>query len=185
MSIACVRLEIPDVLLVTPRTFRDARGWFRETWSREACREIGIACDFLQDNQSFSAARATIRGLHFQRPPQAQAKLVRVLRGAIFDVAVDLRRNSPTYGLWCGARLDAEEGAQLFIPRGFAHGFCTLEPGVEVAYKVDAPYAPECDGGLLWNDPDLGVDWPLGGAEPSLSDKDARLPPFRTFDSPF
>ena len=117
-----------------------------------------------------------MRGLHFQRPPHAQAKLVRVLKGAIFDVAIDLRRGSPTFGRWCGATLTAEEGNQLFVPRGFAHAFCTLEPDTEVAYKVDDYYAPECDAGLIWNDPDIGIDWPVAAEEAVLSEKDARLP---------
>ena len=139
----------------------------------------------MQDNQAFSAQRGTLRGLHFQRPPEPQAKLIRVLRGSIFDVAVDLRIGSPTYGHWVGETLTAEGGEQLFVPRGFAHGYCTLEPNTEVAYKVDGFYAPECDAGLAWNDPTIGITWPIAPEEAILSDKDKRLPAFADFVSPF
>ncbi|MBM3608831.1 MAG: dTDP-4-keto-6-deoxy-D-glucose epimerase, partial [Alphaproteobacteria bacterium] len=124
-------------------------------------------------------------GLHFQVPPKPQAKLVRVLAGAIFDVAVDIRRSSPTYGRWCGATLTAEGGEQLYVPRGFAHAFCTLEPGTLVAYKVDGYYAPDCDAGLIWNDPGIAIVWPEQASAPVISDKDAKLPRFRDFQSPF
>ncbi len=132
-----------------------------------------------------SARKGTIRGLHFQVPPEPQAKLVRVLKGAIFDVAVDLRQGSQTYGQWCAATLTAEGAEQLFIPRGFAHGFCTLEADTEIAYKVDGFYAPTCDAGLRWNDPDIGIAWPIGQADAMLSEKDAKLPGFAGFTSPF
>ena len=179
------RLAIPDVVLVRSRKFRDARGYFVETYVEPAFRALGVACRFVQDNHSMSASRGTIRGLHFQTPPHAQAKLVRVLRGSIFDVAVDLRRNSPTYGRWCAATLSADGGEALFIPAGFAHGFCTLEPDAEVAYKVDNVYAPECDGGLKWDDPALAIAWPLPHADILVSEKDGRLPSFMNFASPF
>lgn len=178
-------LAIPAVILVRPKKFGDARGYFMETYSAEAFAAAGVDAVFIQDNQSLSAARGVVRGLHFQAPPVPQTKLVRVLKGAIFDVAVDLRRGSPSYGRWCAATLTAEGAEQLFVPRGFAHGFCTLEPGTEVAYKVDGPYAPECEGGLAWNDPDLAIAWPVAPGEAQLSSKDAVLPGLAGFDSPF
>jgi dTDP-4-dehydrorhamnose 3,5-epimerase len=168
-------LAIPDVLLITPKRHGDARGWFSETWSRKAMEGTGAATDFVQDNQAFSARKGTLRGLHFQKAPHAQAKLVRVLRGAIYDVAVDIRQGSPSFGQWVGAQLTAEGGEQLFVPRGFAHGYCTITDDCELAYKVDGLYAPQTEGGLIWNDPDLAIPWPLDG-EPVLSDKDKILP---------
>ena len=176
---------IPGVRVLVPRRLGDARGWFVETYStRSFAHALGDTV-FVQDNQAFSAAPGTLRGLHFQRPPPPQAKLVRVLRGAIFDVAVDLRAGSPTYGRWAGVTLTADGGEQLFIPRGFAHGYCTLAPDTEVAYKVDGFYAPDCDAGLAWNDPTLAIAWPLAPGEAILSDKDKALPPFAGFVSPF
>ena len=151
-----MELSIPDVRLFTPRRFGDHRGWFTETWSR---RTLDIA--FCQDNMSLSAEVGTIRGLHFQQPPHAQAKLVMVLKGAILDVAVDIRRASPTFGRHVAVELSAAAGNQLLIPRGFAHGFCTLEPGTQVLYKVDDFYAPESDAGIFWADPDLAINWPV------------------------
>jgi dTDP-4-dehydrorhamnose 3,5-epimerase len=168
-------LAIPDVLLITPKRHGDARGWFAETWSRKTLSAAGLDVDFVQDNQAFSAKKGTIRGLHFQQAPHPQAKLVRVLRGAIYDVAVDIRQGSPTYGRFVGAELTAEKGEQLFVPRGFAHAYCTITEDVELAYKVDGLYAPETEGGIIWNDPDLAIPWPLDG-EPTLSDKDKVLP---------
>jgi dTDP-4-dehydrorhamnose 3,5-epimerase len=156
-----------------------------ETWSEAAMAALGVNIRFAQDNQSFSAATGTVRGLHFQRPPHAQAKLVRCVRGSIMDYAVDVRRGSPTYGAWISAKLTAEGGEQLFVPIGFAHGFVTLEPNVEVAYKVSDVYAPDCDGGLVWNDPMIGIDWPLPPSGPVLSGKDKALPKLADFDSPF
>jgi dTDP-4-dehydrorhamnose 3,5-epimerase len=178
-------LAIPDVLLIKPRKFRDARGFFMETYVESAFAAFGITARFVQDNHSLSEPRGTIRGLHFQRPPHAQAKLVRAVRGSAFDVAVDLRRGSPTFGKWCGAMLTADGGEQIFLPRGFAHGFCTCEPNTEIVYKVDDVYAPDCDAGLVWNDPVLAVEWPVAAAEVLVSDKDARLPGFSSFQSPF
>lgn len=168
-------LAIPEVLLITPKRHGDARGWFSETWSRKSFADIGVAADFVQDNQAFSSRKGTIRGLHFQQAPHAQAKLVRVLKGAIYDVAVDVRQGSPSYGRWVAAELTAEGGEQLFVPRGFAHGYCTLTNDCELFYKVDGLYAPQTEGGLIWNDPDLAIAWPLEG-EPVLSDKDKVLP---------
>ncbi|MDB5423937.1 MAG: rfbC [Phenylobacterium sp.] len=168
-------LAIPDVLLITPRRHGDARGWFAETWSRKALSAVGVDTDFVQDNQAFNARKGTLRGLHFQKAPHAQGKLVRVLKGAIYDVAVDIRPGSATYGQWVGATLTAEGGEQVWVPRGFAHGYVTTADDTELFYKVDGDYAPELEGGLAWNDPDLAIDWPLDG-EPVLSEKDARLP---------
>lgn len=164
------------VVLVVPPKFEDARGWFSETWNDRTYDVLKVQSPFCQDNHSLSRQAGTIRGLHFQRPPDAQAKLVRCLRGRIFDVAVDIRKDSPTFGQWVGAELTAERGNQLFIPRGYAHAFLTLEDDVEVAYKVDAYYAPQSDGGIIWNDPDLAIDWPVLDLAPLLSDKDAKLP---------
>jgi dTDP-4-dehydrorhamnose 3,5-epimerase len=177
-------LEIPEVKLVRSKRHVDSRGYFTETYSRHIFSNFGIDCEFVQDNQSLSKRTGTIRGLHFQAPPVPQAKLVRVLAGSIFDVVVDIRRNSPTYGKWCAVTL-AADGDQLFIPHGFAHGFCTLTPEAVVAYKVDGHFAPECNRGLIWNDPDLAIAWPLNGREAILSETDARLPPLSTLASPF
>ena len=178
-------LAIPAVVEVTPRRFGDDRGWFAETFSADRCAAHGIERDWVQDNQSMSAAAGTVRGLHFQRPPAAQAKLVRVLKGAIFDVAVDLRRGSPTYGRWVGVELTAERGNQLYVPVGFAHGFMTLAEGCEVAYKVSAPYAPDLEGAIHWADPEIGIAWPDPGAAPSLSGKDEVAGSLSALDSPF
>jgi len=169
-------LAIPDVKLVRPRRHADSRGYFVETWNRREFATAGIDVDFVQDNTSYSKSACTIRGLHYQRPPRAQAKLVRVLRGAVFDVAVDIRRASPTFGRHVATRLTAEGGEQLFVPAGFAHGFCALEPDTELAYKVSDFYAREQDAGILWNDPALGIDWPLGGRAPVLSERDLKHP---------
>jgi dTDP-4-dehydrorhamnose 3,5-epimerase len=179
------RLAISDVILIRVRKFSDSRGHFLETFRKSDFAELGIGCDFVQDNQAFSSEVGTIRGLHFQAPPHAQAKLVRVLRGAVYDAAVDLRRGSPTYGKWCGARLTAEAGEQIFVPRGFAHGYCTLEPETVVAYKVDAYYAPHSESGLIWNDPDIGIDWTIPAARVLVSDKDSKLSSLRFFETPF
>ena len=169
-------LALPDVLLITPRRHGDARGWFAETWSRRAFEAAGLDLDFVQDNQSFNAETGTVRGLHFQMAPHPQTKLVRCLRGAILDVAVDVRPGSPTFGEWVSATLSAEGGEQLLVPRGFAHGFCTLTDNCEIAYKVDGLYAPQTEGGVLWNDPDLAIDWPVTADRAILSDKDKVLP---------
>ncbi|SEQ08717.1 dTDP-4-dehydrorhamnose 3,5-epimerase [Faunimonas pinastri] len=182
---AFTRLAIPDVILVAPTVFSDNRGTFCEIYSRQRYEEVGIAAGFVQDNESLSIIKGTVRGLHFQTPPFDQAKLVRVVSGSIFDVAVDLRRGSPTYGRWVGATLTADKGEQLFIPRGFAHGFCTLKPETRVLYKVDNGYSREHDAGIRWNDPDLAVDWPLGDSDAVLSDRDLKLPGFAEFQTPF
>lgn len=168
--------EIPAVKRVVPKRFGDARGWFSETFRADVLARAGVTSPFVQDNQSFSGPKGTIRGLHFQIAPCPQAKLIRVLQGAILDVAVDLRSDSPTYGRHVAVRLDAEGGEQLYIPHGFAHGFCTLTPDVMIAYKCDAYYSPAHDRALLWNDPTVGIEWPVGEAEVVLSDKDRRAP---------
>lgn len=173
------------VFLFTPRRFSDARGWFSETYSQAAMSALGVPESFVQDNQSFSAQAGTVRGIHFQRPPHAQAKLVRCLRGALVDYAVDLRRSSPTFGRWVSARLTADGGEQLYIPVGFGHAFVTLEPNVEIAYKVTDVYAPDCDGGVRWDDPEIGIDWQLPSECAVLSDKDAVLPRLAELDVDF
>ena len=173
------------VTLLRPRRFTDDRGWFAETYHQARLSGQGIDTVFVQDNHSLSRLVGTLRGLHFQVPPHAQAKLVRCVAGAIWDVAVDMRKGSPTFGRWVAATLNAGGGEQLFIPAGFAHGFVTLEPDSEVVYKVDDYYAPECDGGIAWDDPDIAITWPLPPAGPSLSDKDARLPRLADWSSPF
>jgi dTDP-4-dehydrorhamnose 3,5-epimerase len=178
-------LAIDAVKLIRPRRLSDARGYFVETWNRRTFLEAGIDVDFAQDNASFSSSAPTIRGLHFQSPPFAQAKLVRVARGAIFDVAVDLRRESATFGRHVGIELTHEGGELLFVPVGFAHGFCTLEPDTEVAYKISSLYSPAHDHGIAWNDPALGIDWPLKGREPILSQRDRTLPRLSELRSPF
>jgi dTDP-4-dehydrorhamnose 3,5-epimerase len=177
-------LSMPVIRFV-PKRFQDARGWFSETYQRDRFKAAGIAADFVQDNQSYSGPAGTLRGIHFQTPPHAQDKLVRCLKGRIWDVAVDLRAGSPTFGQHIATELTAEGGEQFYIPIGFGHAFLTLEPDCEVAYKTSDFYAPECDGGIIWDDPELGITWPLPGAAPELSDKDARLPRLKDFVSPF
>ena len=176
-------MPIPKRLI--PLRHGDARGWFAETYSRRRLTEAGIEEDFVQDNHSFSAARGTLRGIHFQVPPQAQAKIVRCLAGAILDVAVDLRAGSPSYGRWVAAELTADGGEQLYIPAGFGHGFLTLSENAEIAYKASDYYAPDCDAGLAWDCPEMAIAWPLDGLEPQLSDKDRALPGLADFASPF
>jgi dTDP-4-dehydrorhamnose 3,5-epimerase len=172
------------VVRIVPKRFADSRGWFAETYQRDRFLAAGIDSDFVQDNHSYSAPAGTLRGIHFQSPPHAQAKLVRCIKGRIWDVAVDLRSGSPTYGQWVSAELTAERGEQLYVPVGFGHAFVTLKPDCEVVYKTSDFYAPDCDGGIAWDDPDLGINWPIDGA-PELSDKDAKLPRLKDFVSPF
>ena len=176
---------LAGVLLITPRRFGDDRGFFAETWSARVLAEYITDAVFVQDNHSLSAKVGTVRGLHFQAPPHAQAKLVRCGRGALFDVAVDIRKGSPTYGRWFGAELSFENGQQLFIPVGFAHGFVTRAPDTEIVYKCSDYYAPETEGALRFDDPGIGIDWGLNGIEPVLSDKDAAAGSLADFDSPF
>ena len=167
----------PDVLELVPDRFGDGRGFFSEVYNRRELETHGLHVDFVQDNHSRSTERGTVRGLHFQIPPFAQAKLVRVVRGAIFDVAVDIRSGSPTYGRHVGSIISAEKGNQIFVPVGFAHGFCTLEPDTEVVYKVDSYYSAEHDRGLMWNDPALAIDWPVDASKAIVSEKDGMHPP--------
>ena len=175
------RTPLDGVLVITPRRFGDERGFFSESWSRQAMAEAGLDIDFVQDNHSLSHRAGTVRGLHYQAPPMAQAKLVRCGRGRLLDVAVDARRGSPTFGASFAAELSFEDGRQMLVPEGFLHGFATLEPDTEVIYKCSAPYSPEHDGAVRWDS--LGIDW--GVSDPVLSDKDARAPAFADWESPF
>lgn len=171
-------LSLPGLLLLRPKRHGDARGWFSEVWRRDQWEAAGVKADFVQDNQSFSAQQGTVRGLHFQLPPFDQAKLVRCAAGRVLDVAVDLRRSSPTFGQSVAVELTAEGGEQLFIPAGFAHGFCTLEPNTSLAYKVDAYYSAAHDRGVRWNDPAFNIAWPVSAQDAVLSEKDKIQPMF-------
>lgn len=177
--------DLPGVLILTPKRHGDDRGFFSEAWNRETLVAHGIDLDFVQDNHSFSAQPGTVRGLHFQAPPRAQDKLVRCGRGALFDVAVDIRKGSPTYGHWFGAELSFENGRQLLVPQGFAHGFITLTPNCEILYKCTDIYAPETEGAVHFADPDIGVDWGINPDEAVVSQKDGQAPRFADLDSPF
>jgi len=186
MDIETTALE--GVVVLTPKRFGDDRGFFCESWNAKRMAEARIDIAFVQDNHSLSMTKGTLRGLHFQSPPHAQAKLVRCGRGRLWDVAVDIRKGSPTFGQWFGTELSFENGKQLLIPAGFLHAFVTLEPETEVIYKCSDYYAPECDGAVIWNDPDLAIDWPaeaLAEGGPVLSEKDAKAPKMAEFDSPF
>ncbi len=179
------RLAIPEVLVLTPRRFGDDRGFFSETYNRAALRELGIETQFVQDNMSMSRRAGTLRGLHFQSPPHAQVKLVSAARGRILDVVVDARRGSPTYGRHVSVELSEATGDQIYVPEGFLHGYVTLEPDTLVTYKASAHYAPDADGAVRWNDPNLAIDWRVGADALTLSDKDAAAQSFAAFDSPF
>jgi dTDP-4-dehydrorhamnose 3,5-epimerase len=178
-----IKTSLEGAYLIKPKVFRDERGFFLEFWSTKKFAENGIGARFVQDNHSMSARKGVLRGLHFQIPPNEQAKLVRVTRGKVYDVIVDLRKDSPTFGKWEGFELTAGGFEMLFIPRGFAHAYCTLEDNTEFMYKVDNFYAPESDSGIIWNDPTLKIDWPM--KEPILSEKDSKLQNFKDFVSPF
>lgn len=169
-----LKTKLEGVYILSPKVFGDHRGFFMESWSRRTMEEAGLFYDFVQDNHSLSTVKGTLRGIHFQKGDKAQAKLVRCVRGAVLDVAVDLRHDSPTYKQWVGVELSEENKKQLLIPRGFGHGFVTLTDHVEFLYKADNYYAPEADGGIRWNDLDIGVDW--GISEPILSEKDTKNP---------
>lgn len=174
MKLTPLRLE--GVFLIEPVVHGDHRGFFMESYNEAALKKLGIHYHFVQDNQSLSSEVGVLRGLHYQLNPKAQTKLVRVLTGAIYDVVLDIRKSSPTFGQWVGVNLSEENKRQLLVPKGFAHGFCTLVPNTQVLYKVDEYYSPEHDRGILWNDPALQIDWPV--SEPLLSDKDRRHPTF-------
>lgn len=175
--------KLQGVMVLTPVRHGDSRGFFSESWNHKRMEDAGISIDFVQDNHSLSQSVGTVRGLHFQSPPHAQAKLVRCGKGALFDVAVDIRKGSPTYGQWIGEELTFENGRQLLIPAGFLHGFVTRAPDTEIIYKCSDFYAPECDGAVRWDS--CGIDWGMEGVEALLSDKDAAAPAFDDFDSPF
>lgn len=168
--------KLPGCFVIEPAVFGDNRGWFMETFSKQKLEEAGLVFEgeLIQDNHSFSAKKGTLRGLHFQTGDYAQAKLVRCTRGSLYDVAVDLRKDSPTYLQWFGIVLSAENKTQLYIPRGFGHGFVTLEDNVEIQYKTDNYYNADADGGIIYNDPEIGVEWPIDG-EVTLSEKDTNL----------
>lgn len=176
--------ELNGVIIVEPTVYGDHRGWFMETYSNVMFKEEGINLNFVQDNQSFSAAKGTLRGLHYQLNPKAQIKLVRCTKGAIFDVAVDIRNGSPTFGKWLGIELTAENKKQLIVPKGFAHAFMTLTDDVEVQYKVDELYSPKYDRGVFWNDPEIGIEWPMNIC-PILSEKDEKAPMLKNADNNF
>lgn len=175
---------LPGVLLLTPPRFGDHRGFFSESWNKKRLEDAGLEMpEFVQDNHSLSAQVGTVRGLHFQSPPHAQGKLVRCGKGRLFDVAVDIRKGSPTYGNWVGEELSFENGRQLWVPAGFLHGFMTLEPDTEIVYKCTDYYSPECDGAVRWDT--CGIEWPLDGIEAVLSEKDEKATALADFDSPF
>lgn len=177
-----VTTDIPDILLVTPTQHGDERGYFSETYNAEALKKVGFDETFIQDNQSYNKSAGVLRGLHYQTPPFAQDKLIRVTQGSIFDVAVDIRKDSPSFGKWIGVTLSKKNGQQLLIPKGFAHGYLTLEPDTEVCYKVSDTYAPEFEMGIIWDDPQLKINWPLSTSPLVLSQKDLLLPKLK--DSP-
>lgn len=176
---------LAGLLVLTPARHGDERGFFSESWNRARLAGMGIDLEFVQDNHSLSAQAGTVRGLHFQAPPHAQAKLVRCGRGRLFDVAVDIRRGSPTFGRWFGTELSFENGRQMLVPEGFLHGFATRDPDTEIIYKCTDYYAPAAEGAVRFDDPDLGIDWGLGNGALVLSDKDRAADAFRDFQSPF
>jgi dTDP-4-dehydrorhamnose 3,5-epimerase len=179
-----INTTIEDVKVLEPKVFGDHRGWFMETYSDVLFKKAGLNLTFVQDNHSYSAAKGTLRGLHYQLNPKGQTKLVRCTKGAIFDVAVDIRKGSPTFGKWFGIELTSENKKQLLIPKGFAHGFMTLTEDVEVQYKVDELYAPDCDRGIIWNDPEIGIQWPID-ITPVLSAKDEIAPLLKEAENNF
>lgn len=178
------KTKFEGAFVIQPKAFEDERGFFMETYSEREFEQIGINADFVQDNHTMSVQKGVLRGLHFQKPPHAQAKLVRATKGTVFDVIVDLRKDSKTFGQWEGFELSAQNKLMLFVPKGFAHGFCTLEDDTEFMYKVDEFYAPQSDSGIIWNDPTLNINWPLE-TEPVVSEKDGKLQTFEELESPF
>lgn len=179
------KTALSGVLILTPARHGDTRGFFSESWNRRRMEAAGIDIDFVQDNHSFSARAGTVRGLHFQSPPHAQTKLVRCSRGALFDVAVDIRQGSPTYGQWTGVELSFENGRQLLVPKGFMHGFVTRKPDTEIVYKCSEFYAPECERAVRFDDPEIGIDWGIEPDQVVVSEKDAQAPLMADFTSPF
>ncbi len=177
--------RLPGLKIITPERFGDARGFFSESYHRTRLAEHGITCEFVQDNHSMSAQVGTVRGLHFQAPPHAQAKLIRCGRGRLFDVAVDIRAGSPTFGQWDGIELSFENGRQLFVPKGFLHGIVTLEPDTEIIYKCSDYYAPKCDRAVRFDDPAIGIDWGVDTSVVVISDRDAAAPLLAGLDNPF
>ena len=178
-----IKTSLDGAFVIKPKVFRDERGFFTETYSKKKFSEMGIAADWVQDNHSMSTKKGVLRGLHYQLTPNTQAKLVRATKGSVYDVIVDLRKDSATFGKWEGFELSAENFLMLYVPQGFAHGFCTLEDNTEFQYKCDNYYAPESEGAIIWNDPTLNINWPI--SEPILSEKDAKAQKFAEFDSPF
>lgn len=179
-----VKTKFDKAFVIEPKVFGDHRGFFSESYSKKLFAENGITDEFVQDNHSLSVEKGVLRGLHFQLPPNAQAKLVRVIAGSVYDVIVDLRKDSATFGQWEGFELSADNKKMLYVPKGFAHAFCTLEENTEFVYKVDSLYAPESDSGIAWNDPTLAIKWPIEG-DPIISEKDDSLQKFEEFKSPF
>jgi len=178
-----IKTKFNDTWIIKPQVFQDNRGFFLETYSRKKFSETGIEADFVQDNHSLSVKKGVLRGLHFQAPPFTQAKLLRVTNGSVYDVIVDIRKDSPTFGKWEGFTLSAENFLMLFVPKGFLHGFMTLEDNTEVQYKCDNFYEPQSEGGIIWNDPTLKIDWPI--KDPILSERDEKWGKFEDFNSPF
>ena len=187
MAYTKIETKLPGVFILEPQVFGDNRGWFMESWSQKNLDDVGIHVTLVQDNQSYTAHKGTLRGIHFQQDPMAQAKLVRVTRGTVVDFAVDFRKGSPTYAQWTCVELSAENKRQFFIPQGFGHAFLTLTDDVEFCYKCDNLYSKECDRNIRWNDPDINIDWNLFGliGEPILSDKDAKAPLLKESDCNF
>jgi dTDP-4-dehydrorhamnose 3,5-epimerase len=185
MSPSWKALDLPGVIEITAQKFQDSRGFFSETYNHAAFLDMGIDIAWVQDNHSYSAQEGVVRGLHYQLPPFAQDKLVRVTRGRVFDVAVDIRRGSPTFGQWVGVELSAQSWNQLFVPKGFAHGFCTLAPDTEVLYKVSAAYSADRDRAIRYDDPEIGVDWHLGGKAAVVSEKDGAAPLLKDAETGF
>ncbi|QHS23471.1 dTDP-4-dehydrorhamnose 3,5-epimerase [Virgibacillus sp. MSP4-1] len=179
-----IKTKLEGVVIIEPAVHGDHRGWFMESYNQKDFEQAGINLNFVQDNHSFSATKGTLRGLHYQSNPKAQTKLVRCTKGSIYDVAIDIRKGSPTFGEWVGVELTAENKKQFLIPKGFAHGFMTLTEDAEVQYKVDEFYAPECDRGILWNDPVIGIEWPMD-VTPVLSEKDKNAPTLNEADNNF
>ena len=185
LPFTCERLVIEDVMVLRPRRFSDSRGYFVETYNKRPFLDLGITVEFVQDNEALSEERGTLRGLHFQLAPDPQAKLVRVVTGSIFDVVVDLRETSHSYGQWCATTLNGLDGTQIFVPAGFAHAYVTLEPHTLVTYKVDGYYNKAAEGGIRWDDPEIGIDWPMPHNAIKVSEKDATLPLLRDVPKPF